>query len=798
MRQASSRGKNNENGPVGRRLREGGLILLVFAAVYIFISLVSYSHQDPGWSHSGNSLDIVNLAGKTGAWLSDILYSLFGYVAYLFPLTVIFSGIVVYQGKNILADNSKKYTPWIWVLRGFGLILSLAAGCGLTTLHFQLSQSVLPMSTGGLLGNAVKAVTVSQLNYLGSTVILLSFFLTGVTLFTGLSWLKLMDQIGRYGLKVFSLIQSGFKLIGQSIKTLFVKVVKRMKKVNWKLPEKGIFKPATEYVVQPELVINEPVRLQSSSKTLEKNAVAKFPMEKVESKPLITKPKSSLKEKAPRVNHKNASAPSLSLLEAAQESRVPGFNKKQLEDLSALVETRLAEFGVQANVVAVQPGPVVTRFELQLAPGVKVSKISGLAKDLARSLSVISVRVVEVIPGKPVVGLEIPNQHREMVRLKEILQSASYQQASSVLSLGLGKDISGRPVSVDLAKMPHMLVAGTTGSGKSVGLNAMLLSILYKATPEEVRLIMIDPKMLELAVYDNIPHLLTPVVTDMKDAANALRWCVGEMESRYQLMAALGVRNLESYNAKVKKAAANGDPIKDPFWEPHLSAQPDNLETKPYIVVVVDEFADMIMVVGKKVEELIARIAQKARAAGIHLILATQRPSVDVITGLIKANIPTRVAFQVSSRIDSRTILDQHGAEQLLGHGDMLYLPPGAGVPQRIHGAFVADEEVHKVADEWRRQGSPDYIESLTSNVTSLSAGSSSDEDYDELYDEAVMVVTESRRASISHVQRRLKIGYNRAARIIEKMEEEGIVSAMQSNGSREVIAPPPPEGATR
>jgi len=480
--------------------------------------------------------------------------------------------------------------------------------------------------------------------------------------------------------------------------------------------------------------------------------------------------------------------PSLSLLEATEKIQRQGFTQGELKELSALVEARLLEFGVEATVVAVTPGPVITRFELDLAAGIKVNKITGLAKDLARSLSVVSVRVVEIIPGKSVVGLEIPNVHRELVRLKEVLEDPAYKQASG-LALALGKDISGRSIVVDLAKMPHLLVAGTTGSGKSVGLNAMLLSILYKSPPQDVRMILIDPKMLELAVYDAIPHLLTPVVTDMKDAANALRWCVAEMDRRYQLMAAVGVRNLAGYNQKIESRKHAGDPILDPFWQPNMGEQPEALEKLPFIVVVVDEFADMIMVVGKKVEELIARLAQKARAAGIHLILATQRPSVDVITGLIKANIPTRIAFQVSSRIDSRTILDQSGAEQLLGHGDMLYLPPGVGVPLRIHGAFVSDEEVHKVTDKLRKLGKPTYIENV---VHSLAEPGHFQEDTDELYDQAIMIVTESRKASISSVQRRLKIGYNRAARLIEQMEADGIVSAVQSNGTREVLAPPP------
>ena len=469
--------------------------------------------------------------------------------------------------------------------------------------------------------------------------------------------------------------------------------------------------------------------------------------------------------------------------------------------MSRLLELKLKDFGVEAEVEKVQPGPVITRFEIQPAAGVKVSKISNLAKDLARSLAVISVRVVEVIPGKTTVGIEIPNEDREIVRLSEVLQTREFDEASSPVTLALGHDIGGHPVMADLAKMPHLLVAGTTGSGKSVGVNAMLLSILFKAPPEEVRLIMIDPKMLELSIYEGIPHLLAPVVTDMKEAANALRWCVAEMERRYKLMAAMGVRNLAGFNRKVKDAEKAGTPLTDPlFRRESMEDIPPELETLPVIVVVIDEFADMMMIVGKKVEELIARIAQKARAAGIHLILATQRPSVDVITGLIKANIPTRMAFQVSSKIDSRTILDQGGAEQLLGHGDMLYMPPGTSLPVRVHGAFVSDEEVHRLVDAWKQRGEPDYIQDILDGADD-GAGSGfdtsggmggGDSEEDALYDEAVRFVTESRRASISAVQRKLKIGYNRAARMIETMEMAGVVTSMNTNGSREVIAPPP------
>lgn len=492
--------------------------------------------------------------------------------------------------------------------------------------------------------------------------------------------------------------------------------------------------------------------------------------------------------------------PSIDLLDAPSGQRIVHFTPERLESMSRDVEARLKEFGVEVRVVAVHPGPVITRFEMQLAPGVKVSRISGLAKDLARSLSVISVRIVEVIAGKSVVGLEVPNEHREIVRLKEILASDAYAKMTSPLSLSLGKDISGHAAVVDLAKMPHLLVAGTTGSGKSVGVNAMLLGLLYKSTPEDVRMILVDPKMLELSIYEGIPHLLTPVVTDMKEAANALRWCVAEMERRYKLMAGLGVRNLASYNQKVKEAIEKGQPLVDPtFRGLEIEQAPLITSRLPYIVVVIDEFADMMMVVGKKVEQLIARIAQKARAAGIHLILATQRPSVDVITGLIKANIPTRIAFQVSSKIDSRTVLDQGGAEQLLGQGDMLYLPPGTSVPVRVHGAFVDDDEVHRVVEDWKRRGAPEYIDAITSEAMEAgneegNSGGDSEGENDPLYHQAVHIVTLTRRASISNLQRRLKIGYNRAARLIEDMEMAGIVSAMESNGSREVLAPPPPE----
>ncbi|WP_028468943.1 DNA translocase FtsK [Neptunomonas japonica] len=495
--------------------------------------------------------------------------------------------------------------------------------------------------------------------------------------------------------------------------------------------------------------------------------------------------------------------PSLDLLDPPELQADHGYSEEELEDMSRLLESKLKDFGVIAEVVEVNPGPVITRFEIQPAPGVKVSKITNLAKDLARSLAISSVRVVEVIPGKSVVGIEIPNASRQMVRLSEVLNSKPYNEASSRLTLALGNDIAGNPVVANLAKMPHLLVAGTTGSGKSVGVNAMILSLLFKATPEEVRLMMVDPKMLELSIYEGIPHLLTPVITDMKEAAGGLRWCVGEMERRYRLMAKMGVRNLAGFNDKVKAAEQQGKPLLDPLWNAEEHGEPFGtpapaLETLPYIVVIIDEFADMMMIVGKKVEELIARIAQKARAAGIHLILATQRPSVDVITGLIKANVPTRIAFQVSSKIDSRTILDQSGAENLLGNGDMLYLPAGTSVPNRVHGAFVGDEEVHRVVEAWKQVGAPVYIDAVLSDSGAeggAASGGLFDDEQDPLYDEAVAFITETRKASISSVQRKMKIGYNRAARMIEAMEAAGVVTEAGSNGQREVLAPPPVRG---
>lgn len=811
-----------ELGILQRRLQEGLSIILTALAAYLFIALVSYQPQDPGWSHTGEASIVLNAAGKTGAWLADILYSLFGYVSHLFPLAILYWAINLFQHKSKAeeAPTHRLFKPFLWSVRLFSLGFLFISSCGLCTMKWG-QQTTLPMHAGGVIGDWASQLMVANFNFLGAGIILVALWCVGLTLFTGLSWVQLAQRLAKWACVWGNLL----KALPEKMTLIQDNISERsaLKSASCVQPdvlseelidfreEKLIEKKIPIHRIEPAEVLSEnlsdlemPVDIQQElpiapEKLFTHKIMAKI-QAKTEKKSLKT-PKRPLKMKAL----------SLNLLEENLNKQKVGMSGQQIKEMSMQLEERLLEFGLKVQVMGVYPGPVITRFELQLAAGLKVSRLSGLVKDLARALSVISVRVVEVIPGKSYVGLEIPNTDREIVRLREILSSVAYQEAKSPLTMVLGKDIAGRPMVVDLGKMPHLLVAGTTGSGKSVGLNAMLLSILFKASPDDVRMILIDPKMLELSVYDGIPHLLTPVVTDMKDAANALRWCVAEMERRYKLMASMGVRNLAGYNQKIEAAIAEGKPIRNPFRPKSTTLKeediPENnpieedkeayLTKLPYIVVLVDEFADMIMVVGKKVEELITRIAQKARAAGIHLILATQRPSVDVITGLIKANIPTRIAFQVSSRIDSRTILDQAGAEQLLGHGDMLYLPPGAGIPVRVHGAFVADNEVHSVNECLRSFGPPDYIENLVTESGNLLSGLGMDgqeesEEYDEFYDMAVKIVTESRKASISNVQRRLKIGYNRAARLIEQMEKEGIVSEMQSNGSREVLAPPP------
>jgi len=757
------------------RLREGAFIGVSAVCLYMLLALITYTPQDPGWSASGSGGEIANLGGPTGAWLADVFFSLVGYAAYLFPILLAYRAVIL-----LIERKEEKGFDWLTLgIRTLGLVLVMIAGTALVAMN-DSGNSPLPQGAGGILGQAIGGSFIMAFSAVGSRLILLAVFLFGMTIFTDLSWLRLMDRLGSLAITYFD-----------KSRTWLLKTIEDLKDKRKK--DKAV---EARKVVIEQHVEKEKKRKPPKIKPLKPKAEKSERVEKEKQQPLFDAPATG-------------EMPHLGLLDAEIKDPSKGYSKEALEALSKLLELKLADFGVTAEVTAVYPGPVITRFEIQPAAGVKVSRISNLAKDLARSLAVISVRVVEVIPGKSVVGVEIPNEDREIVNFREVLASKAFDQSKSPLTLALGHDISGQPVCADLGKMPHLLVAGTTGSGKSVGVNAMLLSLLYKSGPEDVRLILVDPKMLELSVYDGIPHLLTPVITDMKDAANGLRWCVAEMERRYKLMAALGVRNLSGYNRKVIDAEKAGTPIADPLWTPDpIFAEtdeeqtPPGLEKLPSIVVVIDEFADMMMIVGKKVEELIARIAQKARAAGIHLILATQRPSVDVITGLIKANVPTRIAFQVSSKVDSRTILDQGGAEQLLGHGDMLYLPPGSGVPNRVHGAFCSDEEVHRVVADWKRRSQPLYINGLLDEggQTPVTAGelqaglSDQDEESDALYDEAVHYVTQSRRASISSVQRKLRIGYNRAARLIETMEAAGVVTEMGTNGQREVLAPPPAE----
>ena len=754
-----------------RLTREGTLIVYFLLALYLTIALLSYSPSDPGYTTTGSNENIVNAVGFYGAWLADALLHAFGYLSFGFPSLLAHKVYSSFREEQLTAEFS-----WaMFAFRALGFSFLMLASCGLATLHFNV-EDTMPYFAGGFLGSIVVDLSLPLFSILGSTLLFFAMFMFGVTISASISWLDVVDKLGAYTLGAAGLLSN---------------------KVH-------------KWLEQRKQTLATKARLESRKKVLDIH----IEKEKKRVPPTIKEPLRKNVEKSTRVEKERQGTlfeassvrelPAISLLDAWQEIHDSGFSKESLEAMSKLLELKLGDFGIEIEVTAVNPGPVITRFEVQPAPGVKVSRITNLAKDLARSLAVVSVRVVEVIPGKTVIGIEIPNEKREIIQLSQVLSSPEFDRAGSALSMALGHDIVGKPVIVDLAKMPHLLVAGTTGSGKSVGINAMILSLLFKSTPEQVRMIMIDPKMLELSVYDGIPHLLTPVITDMKDAANGLRWCVGEMERRYKLMSALGVRNLAGYNTKVSNAKKTGRPISDPIWQfdPMLLAEEQlapELEPLPNVVVIVDELADMMMVVGKRVEQLVARIAQKARAAGIHLILATQRPSVDVLTGLIKANVPTRLSFMVQSKVDSRTILGEGGAEQLLGHGDMLFLPPGGGVPTRVHGAFVSDEEVHRVVADWKRRGAPAYIDAVTQSseehdFLSASVDSGEGEEDDPLYGEAVKFVTESRKASISAVQRKLRIGYNRAARMIESMEAAGVVSEMGHNGSREVIASPPRE----
>ena len=750
---------------VHRALREGALYVFGALALILWFALFTYDTADPGLSQTGGDA-VSNGVGRVGAWVADLLFTGFGRPAYLFTVMVFFLGWMLYREQKTQIELTKLD----FGLRFAGFVATLVTSCALSTLHF--SPLGFNETAGGIIGQALGGWLADLMKLLGASVLLFCLWLASLSLFLGIFWIDVMDRVGHWALTGFE--KARFK-IGElrdraegrrsaAARQDIVKVEKKLK-ANRAKPR-----------IEPVMASLEP------SERAEKERQV----------PLFEPPAAG-------------ELPPLSLLDDPPEQK-PGYSKESLEAMSRLVELKLKDFGIDVEVKSVSPGPVITRFELDPAPGVKVSQIANLSKDLARSLSVVSVRIVEVIPGKSFVGVEIPNENRQLVTLGEILKSRAYDDCASPVTLALGKDIGGHSVVADLARMPHLLIAGTTGSGKSVGINAMVLSILYKTQPEHVRLIMIDPKMLELSVYEGIPHLLAPVVTDMKDAANSLRWCVAEMDRRYRLMSALGVRNIGGYNRKVRDAIDAGEPIKDPIFKPPDLFDEDKpiehptLLPLPFIVVIIDELADMMMIVGKKVEELIARLAQKARASGIHMILATQRPSVDVITGLIKANVPTRIAFQVSAKVDSRTILDQMGAENLLGHGDMLYLPPGTSLPVRVHGAFVSDNEVHAVVRHLKKSGAPRYIDEILEGPSGPTPGlmgidkpgDYDDAEQDALYDQAVQVVMDTRKASISGVQRRLKIGYNRAARMVEAMEAAGLVGPLQSNGAREILAPTP------
>ena len=744
--------------------------LLAFS-LYIFISLISYDLSDSGFFNRNSSGIINNLGGPLGAVISDFLFTLIGFGSYL----VLIIGSV--WATQILFIEDKYSSNIKTLLRLISSTFLLICFCSLGYFYFL-------EDFGGFIGKEIFLSISSIFGDIGSLIFLIVLTIPLLSLTFNFSWLSFTDLIGKFLITLLNFLLNVSLKIYKTFKNILFNILSKSKKIivslQGNLDKKIKSKP--EISKQPQ--INEK-KVDQSNQDLKQADLPIKDESSLKEVPKATKEEIDLEKKD------KVLMPSTELLDRALDDG-SSLSDSELNQISKLLEDKLEEFGIEATVESVLPGPVVTRFEIQPAPGTKASKITNIAQDIARSLSVSSVRVVEVIEGKSFVGIEIPNNNRKMVRLTEILSSKAFKSSPSNLSVALGQDISGNAIVVDLAKMPHMLVAGTTGSGKSVGLNAMLLSLLFKSDPEEVRLILVDPKMLELAVYDGIPHLLTPVITDMTDASNGLRWCVAEMDRRYKLMSMMGVRNLAGFNKKIQDADNNGKQILNPLNED----EEEYLEVLPSIVVVVDEFADMMMLVGKKVEHLIARIAQKARAAGIHLVLATQRPSVDVITGLIKANIPTRIAFQVSTKIDSRTILDQGGAEQLLGYGDMLYLPPGVGVPVRVHGAFVGDDEVHRVVNDWKSRAEPNYVDEIISSnqdtgpIPGWTGLETSSDEQDELYDEAVNFVIESRRASISAVQRKLRIGYNRAARLIETMEEAGLVSEMSSNGSREVLVP--------
>jgi DNA segregation ATPase FtsK/SpoIIIE, S-DNA-T family len=738
-----------------RLVRESWLLLVAALLLFLALILGSYTKNDAAWSTTGNGDPTANVGGPVGAWLSDLLLYLFGLSAWWW---VIGGAILVIAGfRRIVRPDDESDHPLVLGLIGFALVLFSSAA--LESIRLWKLDKLLPSSAGGAFGDTLGQGAARALGFNGATLLLLALLAVGLSLLFGISWLRVMERIGAGIEALIAAVrrrreEAEDRRIGEQATAEREQIVLQLREV--------------EVEREPVVVVPPVVHVQKSERVV-----------KERQRPLFT-------------DMPDSKLPPLALLDDAPPAQET-VSHETLEYTSRLIERKLADFGVSAKVLAAYPGPVITRYEIEPAVGVKGAQIVNLIKDLARALSVVSIRVVETIPGKSCMGLELPNPRRQMVKLTEILSSATFNDTHGALTLALGKDIAGKPVVADLARMPHLLVAGTTGSGKSVAVNAMILSLLYKAEPKQVRLILIDPKMLELSMYEGIPHLLAPVVTDMKLAPNALNWCVGEMERRYKLMSQMGVRNLAGYNAKVAEAKKAGKPLLNPLTL--TPDAPEPLEEMPLIVVVVDELADLMMVTGKKIEELIARIAQKARAAGIHLILATQRPSVDVITGLIKANIPTRIAFQVASKIDSRTILDQMGAEALLGQGDMLYMPPGSGHPMRVHGAFVSDSEVHHVVDYLKEQGEPQYVEGLLAGATGADGEDGvsvegADAEADPMYDQAVAVVLKTRRPSISLVQRHLRIGYNRAARLIEQMERAGLVSPMQTNGNRDVLVP--------
>lgn len=737
-------------------LLEAYWLFILALALALLACLFTYHPQDPSWSHLLSSSVIHNFGGRAGAWVVDLLLFVFGFSAYWWCVLLL---RYVYLGWRELYRNDLVTELSHCIVVGCGFLFLLSASVALEALRFYRFSAALPGDAGGVLGHVIAAWLQHVMGFNGATLLLLLLFAIGLSWFFQFSWLTLVERLGAW-------FENGY------LATRDFFDARRDRQAGQQAA-----------AVRDESLAEHRVRVDD------------LPPVQIVRVPTTVVPHQKVEQEKQRALfseiQQDTSLPPFSLLDKAPPEK-DTISAQTMEFTSRLIEKKLRDFGVETTVVAAHPGPVVTRYEIELATGVKGSQIVNLAKDLARSLSLVSIRVVETIPGKTTMGLELPNAHRQSVYLSEILGSQLFNDSHSLLTLALGKDIAGKPVVADLAKMPHCLVAGTTGSGKSVGINAMILSLLYKATPEQVRLIMIDPKMLELSIYEGIPHLLCPVVTDMRQAGAALNWAVGEMERRYKLMSKLGVRNLAGYNKKIDDAIAREEPIGNPF---SLTPEaPEPLQKIPLVVILIDELADLMMVVGKKVEELIARIAQKARAAGIHLILATQRPSVDVITGLIKANVPTRMSFQVSSKIDSRTILDQMGAEALLGMGDMLFLAPGTGLPVRVHGAFVSDEEVHRVVEHLREQGEPNYIEGILdageSDTDNEGAVNNSSVESDPLYDQAVEVILKNRRASISLVQRHLRIGYNRAARLLEEMEKAGLVSAMSGNGNRDILVP--------